>query len=171
MSQTLVLSVGSDPMLLDTRNLLMQAAGYIVVSVNSLKEAFPLFQDGDFDLVILCHTLPQQDRERLTSLIRASGSRVPIHAVSVGASQCDVFAAATLEKTPVEFFEAVGGLLDKQRGASLVPVTISRQKQKKPAAVKPQRPGSRNERQNQESQDRNGKLGIPARARKRAGSY
>jgi DNA-binding response OmpR family regulator len=73
MSLGIALAVSLDPSLLRTRSQVLQSAGYIVVSASSVKEAVDYFQAGDFDLVILCHSLPAKDRERLTSLIRASG--------------------------------------------------------------------------------------------------
>ncbi|MGD0830346.1 MAG: hypothetical protein ABR907_05340 [Terracidiphilus sp.] len=65
-----------------TRNQILRSAGYIVVSVMSVREGIQRFQDGDFDLIMLCHTLPINDGERLISFIRASGSRILIVCVS-----------------------------------------------------------------------------------------
>lgn len=102
MSQTLVLSVGSDPVVLDTRDLILRSAGYIVVSATSIREAVHLFQDGDFDLVILCHSLPKRESERLTRFIRALGSRIPIVSVSGGVfAERNDFVDADLNKDPV----------------------------------------------------------------------
>jgi len=79
MSEIFVLSVGVDSMILEARARLLRSAGFNVVSAMSIKEAFRLFQDGDFDLLLLCHTLPAQDRERLLRLIRASG--IPVASI------------------------------------------------------------------------------------------
>jgi CheY-like chemotaxis protein len=170
MRLTLVLSVSLDPMILNTRNLILQSAGYMVVSVTSIKEADFLFQGDDFDLVILCHTLPQQDRERLTSLIRASGSRVPICAVSEAAFDFDAFADAGLGKSPVEFLKTIGDLLDKRTGASPARVIVSYKRQEMAVANRPQISGSGHEWQDRENRDPDGTSGISRRARKRAAS-
>ena len=82
MALVLVLSVGLDASLLGARSLILQSEGYIVVSAMSAEEAIHLFQDGDFDLVILCHSLPREHCERLTRFIRNSGSRIPVACVS-----------------------------------------------------------------------------------------
>lgn len=74
MAETLILSVGLDPVNLFARETVLRSAGYTVVSAMSVKEAFHLFQNGDFDLMILGKTLPAKDRERLTCLIRVSES-------------------------------------------------------------------------------------------------
>ncbi len=111
MSQTLVLSIGADPAVLDARNHLLRSAGYIVVSAISIKEAVRLFQNGDFDLIILCDTLPAIDRERLACFVRASGSRIPIAAISGACSECNRFADVGIEDDPVEFLAGVRSLL------------------------------------------------------------
>lgn len=112
MPQALVLSVGSDPRVLDTRELLLRSAGYSVVSAISIKEAVYLLKDGEFDVIVLCHTLPRKDCERLTGAVRAMGSRVPIVCVS-GASfdGHNAFADATVDKNPAAFLRAIGDLL------------------------------------------------------------
>jgi CheY-like chemotaxis protein len=97
---TLVLSVGLDSLVLATRNLFLQSEGYIVVSALSVKEAVGSFRNGDFDLVLLDNSLPTKDRDRLTCLIRASGSRVPVASVAPEHSHDDSFADAMLESDP-----------------------------------------------------------------------
>jgi len=114
MSQTLVLSIGFDLALLDIRNQVLQSAGYIVVSAMSAEEAIHLFRDGDFDLVILCHSLPREHCERLTHFIRNSGSRIPVACVSGEFRQSPPFTDATLEKTPVQFLAGIRDLMAGQ---------------------------------------------------------
>jgi CheY-like chemotaxis protein len=92
-----VLSVGLDSLALETRNLLLQSEGYIVVSAVSLKESVDRFLTGDFDLVLLDNSLPTKDRNRLTCLIRASGSRIPVVSVAPEYNHDDSFADAKLE--------------------------------------------------------------------------
>jgi DNA-binding response OmpR family regulator len=53
MSLTVVLAVGLDPWLLATHTRDWRSAGYFVVSAYSIGEAFNLFNDSDFDLVVL----------------------------------------------------------------------------------------------------------------------
>jgi CheY-like chemotaxis protein len=100
MSLTIVLSIGFDPSLLETRSLVLQSAGYMVESASSLKEAVNRFQSGDFDLVLLCRSVPRKDRDHLTSLIRASGSRIPIVSIAGNLGERDAFANATPEDGP-----------------------------------------------------------------------
>jgi CheY-like chemotaxis protein len=112
MPQALILSIGSDARVLDTRELILRSAGYSVVSTTSIKEAVYLFKDGEFDVVVLCHTLPTKDCERLTGAVRASGSRILIVCVSAATfDEHNAFADATLDKNPAAFLRAIEELL------------------------------------------------------------
>ena len=87
--------------------------GYVVIKASSLKQAVDHFHAGDFDLVMLCHSVPATDRERLTSLIRASGSRIPIVSIAGSLGECDAFANATLEDGPNRFLAGIRDALIK----------------------------------------------------------
>jgi len=110
--QDLVLSVGLDARILDTRELILRSTGYSVVSAISIKEAVFLFKDGGFDVIVLCHTLSTKDCERVTGAVRASGSRIPIVCVSDATSDNhSSFADATVDKNPAAFLEAIEDVL------------------------------------------------------------
>jgi CheY-like chemotaxis protein len=98
-----VLAVGFEPSLMTHRMLVLESSGYVVVRGSSLKETVDQLQSGDFDLVLRCHSVPATDRERLTSLIRASGSRIPIVSISGSLGECEAFSNATLEDGPNKF--------------------------------------------------------------------
>jgi DNA-binding response OmpR family regulator len=111
MPLTLVLSVGLDVSLLETRNMMLQSAGYTVESALSVRAAAHRFLAGDFDLVMLCHSILAKERDRITCLIRATGSRTPVVFISGVAGQCDAFATATLEDGPDKFVLGVSEVL------------------------------------------------------------
>jgi len=113
MPLTLVLSVGLDSLILATRNVFLQSEGFIVMSVFSLKEAVDRFLTGDFDLILLDNSLPTKDRDRLTCLIRASGSRIPVVSVAPEHSHDDSFADAILESDPNKLLIGIRGVLLK----------------------------------------------------------
>ncbi len=114
MAETLILSVGLDPSILYSREAILRAEGYIVVSSTSIKEAFHLFQDGDFDLMIVDETVAAKDRERLTCLIRASGSRIPIASISSISRGGDVFPEATIPSHSADLVAEIRHLLAKR---------------------------------------------------------
>jgi DNA-binding response OmpR family regulator len=115
MPHTLVLAIGRDAVLLETRSQVLQAAGYTVIPERSLKKAVARFRDGDFDLVLLCHSIPTQDRERLTRLLREHTSRTPIVSVSCIVSALDSFADATIGNDPRELLVGLRELLVEKR--------------------------------------------------------
>lgn len=100
MAVTLVLSIGFDPDLVATRDLILRSAGYLVVSVYSIKEAANRFREGDFDLILLCPSIPTNDKDRLTAWIRSSGSRIPIVSVSQQLYRDDARAGAMVGPEP-----------------------------------------------------------------------
>jgi DNA-binding response OmpR family regulator len=117
MPLTLILSICLDPVMLDARNLILRSAGYTVVPALSLKEAVDRFRSGDFDLVLLGHTVTEKDQDRLACLIRASGSRIPV--VSIAAPGCgsrNAFIDATVGADPDELLAGIREALLKPAG-------------------------------------------------------
>lgn len=111
MALTLVLSIGLDAELLSIRNSVLKSAGYFVVPAYSLKEAVDHFAGGDFDLVLLCQSVPIKDKDRLTSWIRASGSRIPVVSVSAKLNEDDHLAAMTIDRDPDGLLVAINKVL------------------------------------------------------------
>jgi hypothetical protein len=86
----------------------------MVAPASSVKEAADQFQAGNFDLVIQCNSIPVQDREGLTCLIRASGSLTPVICVAKTSGQQDAFPNATLdENNPNQFLISIREVLSE----------------------------------------------------------
>jgi DNA-binding response OmpR family regulator len=94
----------------------LQSAGYSVVSAYSLKEAVDRFQARDFDLVLLCQTIPTKERDGLTWWMRASGLGIPV--VSVAGNLCsdDVVAGVTVGSDPSALVWGIRELLVNAKG-------------------------------------------------------
>ena len=118
MPHVVVLAVGRDAVLLETRSHVLQAAGFTVIPELSLKNAVAKFREGDFDLVLLCHSIPAHDREGLARLLRDHASRTPIVSVSCSESALDSFADATLGNDPSELILVLRELLVTKRPTS-----------------------------------------------------
>jgi len=73
-----ILSVGRDPVLLKARRSALAGAGYAVESVTSLTSAIEKILEGDFDLILLCNSLGEEERLRLVSICRRSKPSTPI---------------------------------------------------------------------------------------------
>ena len=67
----LILSAGRDFDLLKKRNDALAEAGYIVVSAGGSYEAIERLLNGNFDLVLLCHSLAPEERRRLAGIVWA----------------------------------------------------------------------------------------------------
>ena len=114
MPLTVLLAVGLDSSLLESQRSVWQSAGYHVTSADSIREGIAQFHKGDFDLVLLSHSIPAESRERLTFLIRASGSRIPVICVSDSSSSCDSFADATVQGGQDNLLRGIENLLAKR---------------------------------------------------------
>lgn len=97
MPVTVVLAVGVDPWLIAAQDRIWSSAGYFVVSADSLEDAINLFYDGDFDIVVVGHCISVENRERLTSLIRASGSKTPVAFIGNSSHDSGWFEGSTLK--------------------------------------------------------------------------
>ena len=114
MPLTVLLAVGLDSSLLESQRSVWQSAGYHITSADSIREGIAQFHKGDFDLVLLSHSIPAESRERLTFLIRASGSRIPVICVSDSSSSCDSFADATVQGGQDNLLRGIENLLAKR---------------------------------------------------------
>jgi len=114
MSIRVILAIGVDSSLLETQSSAWKSSGFIVTFAWSIKDAITHFRYGDFDLVLLGHSLPAESRERLTSLIRASGSQVPVVLIGDCSSACDRFAEATFKVDPTRILEEIEELMVSQ---------------------------------------------------------
>jgi CheY-like chemotaxis protein len=114
MPLALILSVGHHPTLLETRNLILRAAGYKVEGTASIKQAIRQIQEGNFDLVLLCHSIPAPERERLAGLIRASGASTSVVSIAtITGGPEDAFVDQTIESDPRKLLPGIKEVLLK----------------------------------------------------------
>ncbi len=69
-----VLNLGYDPPLLETRSIMLKNAGFRVRSVASAAAALHALSFQAFDVIILCHTVPERQRREV---IEAARKRTP----------------------------------------------------------------------------------------------
>ena len=77
----LVLSAGRDAVLLKTRNEVLLRIGCIVTPVGSSSDLVNQFFDGDYDLIVLCHSIPPEERHKILRLVKYY--RPSMHAILV----------------------------------------------------------------------------------------
>jgi hypothetical protein len=114
MSLKVVLSVGVDSWLLASHSAAWRPAGFIVLSAATMREAFDHFRAGDFDLVLLGDSLSLESKEKLTHLIRSSGSHTPVVSIASPSGHCDSFANATIRNDSKALLQGMGELLAEE---------------------------------------------------------
>ena len=65
-----ILSVSYDATLLRTRQMLLERAGYEVVSTQNLTEALEKCRSTAYDLVIMGHSIPRSDKQDIIRALR-----------------------------------------------------------------------------------------------------
>ena len=72
-----ILSISYDPSLLRTRQLMLEMAGYDVVSAEGFADALE-HCTGRFDLVIVGHSIPQKDKRAIVAELHQRGCDAPL---------------------------------------------------------------------------------------------
>lgn len=70
--------MGRDVLLMRTRTSLLRNAGYSVMPSFTSRDAFLIFSSRKIDLVILCHTISEEEKIKLIGFIRLSKTRTPV---------------------------------------------------------------------------------------------
>jgi DNA-binding response OmpR family regulator len=117
MSFTVVLALGLDSLVAGQRSI-WQSAGFFVTPIQSISEAIAHLREGDFDLVLLGHSIPTDSRERFTFLIRESGSRTPVISITDSTTERDCFADATIGNDPTSLLKNIRELVAERARAT-----------------------------------------------------
>lgn len=75
-----ILSISYDEILLTTRQQILTTSGYEVVSALGFAEAKQLCKQGEYDLAIMGHSIPEEDKLEMLKDI-AEHCRVPVLAL------------------------------------------------------------------------------------------
>ncbi len=111
MPVTVVLAIGFDPWVFESQRAVWQSAGHFVSPTGDVNEAISHFRDGDFDAVLLGGSLPPASRERIISLIRSSGSSVPVLCASEPSGNCQACEFAAGKSEPEALMQKIKELL------------------------------------------------------------
>jgi DNA-binding response OmpR family regulator len=84
-----ILSVSYDLLLLQMRHMIMENAGYEVVSVHTLEKGLEHCKQGGFDGFVLGHSIPDDDKRKMVDFFRQSCA-APIISLRRGASEKSV---------------------------------------------------------------------------------
>ena len=114
---TVVLSAGHDHTLLAIRNMVLGQSGYRVVSAATAAEFVERFFGGDFDLVILCHTIPEDERHRMADIVHKQSPSTPVIVLSDGLTDHSPYATATVAADVRDLLQALPAVLATARPA------------------------------------------------------
>jgi CheY-like chemotaxis protein len=78
MVKPVILSIDEEPLVLHTRTLVLQSAGFGVLPASTAPEALQLFHRGAVDAVLLGHNLPEIDGRELVARMKSAKPDVPI---------------------------------------------------------------------------------------------
>jgi len=112
----LILSAGRDAGVLKRRNAALADQGYTVAAASDSFEIVDKLLNGDFDLVLLCHTIPEQDRLRVAGLVARYTPSTPVVLVSEDGSSQYVSGARIVQCRPDQIMNALTHSLAPQPG-------------------------------------------------------
>jgi DNA-binding NtrC family response regulator len=112
---TMVLAIGLDAAFLESHRNALKASGYFVSSAQSVNAAIDEFREGDFDLVLIGQSIEAERRERLTSMIRDTGSQVPVVCVAEPSSYFNTLAVAAAESGQRYMMQSIGDLVANRK--------------------------------------------------------
>jgi DNA-binding NtrC family response regulator len=112
---TMVLAIGLDAGFLESQRNTLKASGYFVSSAHSVNAAMEEFRDGDFDLVLIAQSVETERRDRLISMIRDTGSRVPVVCMAEPSSYFNTLALAATDSGQIYMMQSIGDVVSHQK--------------------------------------------------------
>jgi DNA-binding response OmpR family regulator len=113
---TIILSTGRDPEISKHRDRALTGAGFKVVPASTSPEIINRLFNGGFDIVILCNSIPGDERRKLASIIRNYSPSTPVLVIADMQGRVHDYGTRTTAGYPDDVVAAVQEL-----------VTISRQ--------------------------------------------
>src|SRR5215472_318083 len=112
-----ILSITFDPSLARTREMLFNGAGFDVSTFRDLNEAIAACQHISFDLVVLGHSIPLEERRRLVKQVHALCAAPVLAMLRHGEArlqEADYFFDSS--ENPARLLETVINILGPKRG-------------------------------------------------------
>lgn len=107
-----ILSISYDSALLQTRQKLLEQAGYEVVSAVGFAQALEQ-GSGDFDLIVMGHSIPQDDKRAMIAELTRHGCNAPVLSLlRIGEAPIPE-AARGIDPSPQHLLNTVRTMLDE----------------------------------------------------------
>jgi DNA-binding response OmpR family regulator len=105
-----ILSVSYDETLLHTRELILREAGYTVISVVGFTTAIKAC-DEHFDLIVMGHSIPQEDKRAIVAALRENGCQAPVLSLIRHGDHPIPEAAKAVQPDPQHVLDGIASLL------------------------------------------------------------
>jgi hypothetical protein len=104
---TRVVAFGYDRMLVELRSRVLRMSGYQVEETFTMAEASESAQSDLIDALVICHTVPLDQKEKLVSAVRRTRKLMPI--LCIRTRQHDVMPSdcVSVENSPVAILDAM----------------------------------------------------------------
>src|SRR5262245_28577552 len=106
-----ILSVSYDEALLTTRALLLEREGYTVTSAHGFTAALAECRRGQYDLLIIGHSIPHSDKIALMESFRGTCSAPVLSLTRHGESTLDHAEYHAFPDEPQNFLDTIAGIL------------------------------------------------------------
>lgn len=110
---SVVLSVGKDGPLLHSRSAVLRAAGYMVTEETSFRRAVVAFDAGDYDAVLLCHSLDAKSVARFAEAIHKRSPSTPVVQVAANWSSETRSEVVPIESEPHTMLASLHELIEQ----------------------------------------------------------
>jgi DNA-binding response OmpR family regulator len=112
-----ILSISYDPILLSTRQVLLESRGHTVTSAEGYIEAMRKCREGDYDLLIIGHSIPHEDKKTILNEMRQHCDAPVLALVRSGEQKLDAVNEAVDASRPDLLVAAVERLTRRAQAA------------------------------------------------------
>ena len=114
LTQLSILLFGHDPILLQTRRLVLEQAGYWVTQTTELSRLVCLVSLEQVNLLVLCHTLSMEECGRAAALVQTRWPQVQTVTLLAGDAGCRLTASSDQvdsREGPKRLVDTIAGLI------------------------------------------------------------
>jgi hypothetical protein len=107
---------GNDPMLVTTRRLIFERAGYTVFAAESLSNAALVLMNHQIDVFVLCQSLSDEERHAALETANTLQSEIKCVSLSFNGGDIAMDGASTYQgvMTPTSLLAAIGQMLQEK---------------------------------------------------------
>jgi DNA-binding NtrC family response regulator len=109
-----ILSAGRDSQIALKRSEALKTFGYHTVTASTASEVINKLFNGDFDVVILCNSLPDAERRKLAGIVKSYSPSTPVIIVADTAGAQYDYGSQTASGAPADLAAAIEKAFSKK---------------------------------------------------------